>query len=173
MPNVAAAARQEKRSGDVNVPKRVLFVCTGNTCRSPMAAALLAHTAQQKGRDGSLVATSAGLFAADGALISQNAAIALADAGIPSALFEGHAARTVTDEIMANADIVIGITGRHAMELMLRFPEHAAKIEALPIDIADPFGGDVEEYRACLSMLSYAVAMRFFAGEGEHEDPKS
>ena len=173
MPNVACTARQESRSADVNAPRRVLFVCTGNTCRSPMAAALLAHTARQKGRHGSLVAASAGLFAADGALISQNAATVLAEAGVPSMLFEGHAARTVTDEMMANADVVIGITGRHAMELMLRFPLHAAKIEALPIDIADPFGGDTDEYRACLSMLSYAIAMRFFAGEGEYEDPKS
>ena len=170
MSDVAQAVRQEKRGADANERARVLFVCTGNTCRSPMAAALLNHIAKEKGSELSLAAASAGLFAADGAPISQNAEAALAEAGVPRAFFEAHAARTVTEEMVNEADAVIGITGRHAMELMLRFPLHAAKIEALPIDIADPFGGDIEDYRACLSMLSYAIAMRFFAGEGEHED---
>ncbi len=170
MPGVAEAVRQEKRGADVNDPVRVLFVCTGNTCRSPMAAALLNHTAREKGSACAFVATSAGIFAADGAPISPNAATALTEAGVALAFFEGHVARTVTDEMIDAADIVVGITGRHAMELMMRFPRHAAKIEALPIDIDDPFGGDLPTYRACLSMLSYAIAMRFFAGEDKNEN---
>ena len=165
MPSVEAFAKETKPHADAFAPKRVLFVCTGNTCRSPMAAALLNHTVREREIVPSLLATSAGLFAAEGAPISAIAAGALAEAGVATEEFEGHVAQTVSADMVKQADVVIGITARHAMELMMRFPESAAKIEALPMDIEDPFGGDLSVYRGCLSMLSYAIAMRFFGGE--------
>jgi len=166
MPNVRVMAQEMKPGTDDRAPRRVLFVCTGNTCRSPMAAALLNHMVSEREIEPSLVAASAGLFAADGAPISPHAAKALSESGVDPTRFEGHAARTVSAEMIDEADVVVGITARHAMDLILRFPESAAKIEALPLDVDDPFGGDLDTYRACLSMLSYAIAMRFFSGDG-------
>ena len=96
---------------------------------------------------------------------TKDSAKELAEAGVATEEFEGHVAQTVSADMVKQADVVIGITARHAMELMMRFPESAAKIEALPMDIEDPFGGDLSVYRDCLSMLSYAIAMRFFGGE--------
>ena len=147
--------------------RTVLFVCTGNTCRSPMAAALFNHKYAAMGAR----AFSAGLFAAAGAPITQHAADALAAAGVtPSDTnqYLAHRAHTVTREDMERADRVIGITASHALELTLRFPDCAAKIESMPMDIADPFGGDAAIYRACLAEIGYSLALLFAGGqEGE------
>lgn len=176
MPNTAAMLQ---RAGEVTHPtpaRRILFVCTGNTCRSPMAAALLNHMVRPReicsaSADSSelpaLVATSAGLYAADGAPMTPSAVRALQAADVvPVAAsdYTAHRARTVTADMIEEADEVIAITAAHAMELMMRFPRHAAKIEALPMDIADPYGGDDARYRACLDMLSYAITLRWFSG---------
>lgn len=158
--------------------RRVLFVCTGNTCRSPMAAALYNDLMNPRevcsacpdgvcGRTAAL-ATSAGLCAADGAPISSGALEALRGAGIPPHPendYTLHRARTVTEEMMDEADEVIAISTRHAMELVLRFPQHTGKIRTLPMDIADPFGGDLAVYRQCLMQLRYCL--QAYCAEGE------
>ena len=108
-----------------------------------------------------------GQITLDGAPITPAAVRALQSAGVaPVAAsdYTAHRARTVTAELLAGADEVIAITAAHAMELMMRFPEHAAKIETFPLDIADPYGGDDATYRACLDMLSCAIALRWFSG---------
>ena len=77
-------------------------------------------------------------------------------------------ARAVEHTLLtAKADEVIAITARHAMDLVLRCPTHAAKIETLPMDIADPYGGDKDVYHDCLQLLSCAIGLRWFAGDGQ------
>lgn len=176
MSNTAATLQRVGEITDQTPARRILFVCTGNTCRSPMAAALLNHMVRphevctaraDSSEPPALVAASAGLYAADGAPITPAAARALQAAGVvPVAAndYTAHRARTVTADMMEQADEVIAMSARHAMELMLRFPEHTAKIETFPMDIADPYGGDDATYRACLDMLSYAITLRWFSG---------
>ncbi len=150
-----------------SAPCRILFVCTGNTCRSPMAAALFNDMAARMERTGELFAASAGLFAADGEPMTPAASRALLQAGIPSTPqndYMAHSARTVCAEHVAESDVVVGLTRSHAMQLMLRFPESAAKITCLPVDITDPFGGSDEVYEQCLSALQAAVREMFFDG---------
>ena len=140
----------------------VLFVCTGNTCRSPMAAALFNDRAQKEGL--AARAFSAGLYAEEGAPITPAAAAALQAAGIAPTEqndYPAHKAHTVTAADVEKADLVLCMSGRHAMELLLRFPEAAGKIETLPLLIPDPFGGDANVYAACLSTLQYALLLRF------------
>lgn len=150
----------EKTIDDILPRETVLFVCTGNTCRSPMAAALFNDRYAGLTRR----AVSAGLMA-DGSPISENAVRALEIAGIPSRKpdndYLSHISRTVTPEMIEQADIIVGITSSHAMQLMLRFPAHASKITVMPMDISDPFGGNLARYEACLRDIDRALRSAF------------
>lgn len=136
----------------------VLFVCTGNTCRSPMAAALY----NEARGEGDPVAFSAGLFAEEGAPISENALEALREGGVvpcPENDYTKHRARCVSEDMMKAARTVFAISSSHAMQLLMRFPQYAEKIAVLPMDVADPYGGSMDVYRACLSQLRFCVAL--------------
>lgn len=129
----------------------VLFVCTGNTCRSPLAAAV-AHRA-------GVVATSAGLDAVPGAPASAGARSAATDAGLT---LEAHLSRAATEPVVAAAGTIYAMTTAQTEQLRRRWPEFAARIHRLDPegDIDDPFGGDDATYRATLTHIESAVAAR-------------
>ena len=157
-----AVSAQAENAG--NRPYRVLFVCTGNTCRSPMAEALFRDRMLRWRGEGAVLVASAGLYAAVGAPISPNAVLALEAFGIadmPANPYRAHQARNVDAQLMAEADEVVAISAGHAMELLMRYPAHASKITALPLDIPDPYGGDEHCYRACLECISCAIQMKW------------
>ena len=156
----------QKTDGNQPEKTQILFVCTGNTCRSPKAAALF----NAKYADADTHAFSAGL-AADGSGISRNAVLALIGCGVRSSEendYLSHISHTVTEADLEKADLVVGITGRHAMNLMLAFPQYASKITALPKDIADPYGGDERMYAFCLEQIDEALAEMFLPREDEN-----
>lgn len=160
------AAKAHKLPADKN---SILFVCTGNTCRSPMCAALF--NALFSGDDQPLRADSCGL-AADGSPISQNAVTALIHRGIKSEAgndYIAHISKPVTEELMKKASMIVGMTSRHAMELMFRYPAYASKITVMPRDISDPYGGDIEVYENCLSEIEAALREAFLPNK-EHEN---
>ena len=147
---------KDARTKDIRV---YCFVCTGNTCRSPMAAALLTHFGAPHG----IFAFSRGLAALPGAPISENAVRALKAAGIPA---EGqndytrHRAVPFTKEDFAACDGVLALSPSHAERLILAFPEYAGKIRVLG-DISDPFMGDEAEYADCLAKIRAALSEIF------------
>lgn len=163
----------------MDAPLCVCFVCTGNTCRSPMAAAVANALAEEavKGFPDSvrdcvtrrLESFSAGLYAEEGDPISAHAVEALEAAEVASVAgrdYHRHTAHTVTEEDVVRADVLVGMSGSHAMELMMRFPVAAKKIVCMPKPISDPFGGDSARYQACLAEITDGVKRLFFEGAG-------
>ena len=127
----------------------VLLVCTGNLCRSPMAAALLqARLARDEVRRDWQVG-SAGVWTVEGQPASAYAIEEMAQRGID---LRTHRSRNVTREMMAEADLVLAMTRNHAEALGAAFPEHAHMVCLLSemvgqtYDIHDPYGGTRLEY---------------------------
>ena len=129
----------------------ILFVCTGNTCRSPMAAALFNKIAIAKNLDVRI--ESAGIFANDGEPASNEAIIAMKKYDID---LLGHHAQSINTELIEKSDLILTMTAAHKMVL-----ESAAKDKVYTLsefagqdcDIEDPYGGDVAEYEECAEKL--------------------
>ena len=159
--------KPEKAGLTENGIKLVTFVCTGNTCRSPMAEAVFNDMARRAGKD--VRASSAGLYAAEGMPISENAARALEGAGVkslPDNDYLSHAARRIEYTDLLLSDLVVGISANHAMALIGAFPEFASKIVSMDEDIPDPFGGDEAVYAACLEKIKKSIERMFFCDDG-------
>ena len=139
-------------------PCRILFVCTGNTCRSPMAAALLRH---RLGDPPDVEVLSAGISAPAGSPASANAVAVMAENGIS---LENHRATQVDAELLGRADLVVALASSHQSVIARVTPEHAGKVRLLTSfvtgggrDVADPFGGSLDAYRHTRDQIDGAI----------------
>ncbi len=137
--------------------QRILFVCTGNTCRSPMAEALF----RNKAADRTMEIRSAGVAAYNGQPASPHAQQVLTERGIA----HQHQARRLDEELIGWADLILTMTRSHKDMILHYFPATADKVFTLREyvgvegmgDIADPFGGTVEEYRRCAEEIDESL----------------
>lgn len=142
----------------------LLFVCTGNTCRSPLAEAIARKVALERGRD-DVTISSAGTSAWNGAPASDGALLV----GIERHLdLNAHRSRMLSPELVADATLILAM-GPHHIEriaalggaskayLFTDYAERSTEGRA----ISDPFGGDLDAYRACADELESLVGKMF------------
>jgi len=136
----------------------IVLVCTGNTCRSPMAEGLLKHKLAGVGDAWSGVnVISAGVAASEGAMASQQAVDVMEAKGIDIAC---HESRPLSDAIMHRADVVLTMTRGHRAAILAAWPDMSDRVHTLRPDggdIADPVGGSVELYEQCARQIGESL----------------
>ncbi len=131
----------------------VLIVCTGNTCRSPMAQALLDQKCGDRGLD--VYVSSAGLSTMDGLMPSNNAVTAVGELECDISL---HTSREITPADINSADIILTMTASQRDAIKIGLNEQKVYtigefIGTPEVEVCDPFGEDIDVYRECAMQL--------------------
>lgn len=138
----------------------ILFVCTGNICRSPMAAAILGAKARTVGDGDKYRIESAGTWGMDGQPASANAQLTMQKSGLT---LDQHIARTVSQDLVEQADLILVMTRSHRDALAAEFPGTRQKLhlmselDGLEYDISDPYGRSLETYETCAANLATLI----------------
>jgi protein-tyrosine phosphatase len=142
----------------------VLFVCTGNTCRSPMAAAMFKQLiADRKGikpaelPEHGVIVESAGIAAMMGSRPSAEAVTVMAEMGID---LTDHESQPLTERLARQADFIFAMTKAHRQAIINEWPEIAPRTRLVSpdwTDVADPIGGPPELYKRCAEQIKAAL----------------
>jgi glycine hydroxymethyltransferase len=152
--------------------KTILFICTGNICRSPMAEGIFRQAVQGRGN---YRVGSAGLGAMEGQPPSAHAVEAVKELGID---ISNQRSRMLSPSLVAQADYIFGMTHSHVDTVMLLYPQAAEKtfllrefddtLDPFEKDISDPIGGSYEIYMNCRDQIEQGIVslLRFIEGDG-------
>ncbi|MEG2406653.1 MAG: low molecular weight protein arginine phosphatase [Clostridiales bacterium] len=152
--------------------KKILFVCTGNTCRSAMAAYLGAAIAQKHFPQNEYLFDSAGLMAGENVPASAESVSVLADRCID---LKNHRSKCFREEMVEKSDIIVVMTKSHKQFLLEKFPQAMGKAYTLGelsgsnMDVADPYCGSYDLYVKTANILDEEI-MKMFENMEKTED---
>ncbi len=137
----------------------ILFVCTGNTCRSPMAEGILNSMSKKKGLK--IKAKSAGIAAFDGGPPAGNAVKAMEEIGID---INDHKSTTLHRDLVMESDLILTMSQSHKQAIVRNFPDFRDKVFTLieytykeEGDIIDPFGGSLKTYQDTRDEIAHCI----------------